>query len=382
MTAQFFYKNAERQTFGPFTVDSLRDKAQSGRLTKNDIVWLGGTNKQYKAADIKGLFDVNSPKAQASASNTNTALPAINVSSSKTKPTSMINPNPNIIEQIQPVANPPQHQFNNLPPQESEVPISTVEVHSDKPIVQENVYACPDCNGRVSIRAKSCPHCGAPLRKYKSESFWASKFSEQHILRWMIAYGIVALLLLIYGVNLKSSWQAAEERTDSASTRKFDLEQELARTYYAEDQLSIKADLIMADIGYANARERERSFEDATFHISITFPTLILLLGNLLLIHFKPKLRFYRSMIFGIAMAGTLVSLIGVVLDTRGFFNFTDPFTAFACMPIMAFLFTTGFGHSHFRSLQWKDLIIGTVTGIITVVAGCALSMFIVGVLN
>ena len=64
MTAQFFYKNAERQTFGPFTVDSLRDEAQSGRLTKNDIVWLGGTNKQYKAADVKGLFKAAQPQTQ------------------------------------------------------------------------------------------------------------------------------------------------------------------------------------------------------------------------------------------------------------------------------------------------------------------------------
>ena len=62
--AQFFYKNAEQQTFGPFTVDRLRDEAQSGRLTKNDIVWRGGTNKQYKAADVKGLFKAAQPQTQ------------------------------------------------------------------------------------------------------------------------------------------------------------------------------------------------------------------------------------------------------------------------------------------------------------------------------
>lgn len=29
--------------------------------------------------------------------------------------------------------------------------------------------ACPDCGGTVSVRADSCPHCGAPLRKPKKQ---------------------------------------------------------------------------------------------------------------------------------------------------------------------------------------------------------------------
>ena len=39
-----------------------------------------------------------------------------------------------------------------------------VATNRKHPTISGNLTPCPDCNGPVSVRAHTCPHCGAPLK--------------------------------------------------------------------------------------------------------------------------------------------------------------------------------------------------------------------------
>tara|TARA_B110000263_G_C15248963_1_gene483112 strand:- start:519 stop:1154 length:636 start_codon:yes stop_codon:yes gene_type:complete len=94
MSVRFYYRPKNgNQTLGPFTVSELRREAASGKLKPDDAVEMEGTNENYKAKLIKGLFDsVDSPQATA------TKPPAINISPARDTtletPTANVSPTP------------------------------------------------------------------------------------------------------------------------------------------------------------------------------------------------------------------------------------------------------------------------------------------------
>jgi hypothetical protein len=57
MNPKFYYRNNQRRTFGPFSVEQLKEGAATGRLDSDDTVWLEGADDTYKAKTVKGLFE-------------------------------------------------------------------------------------------------------------------------------------------------------------------------------------------------------------------------------------------------------------------------------------------------------------------------------------
>jgi len=53
---------------------------------------------------------------------------------------------------------------------------------------------CGECSGEVSTSAKSCPHCGAPKRKFKRASF-----SGERVFKTIGALAIFIVVLVVFG---------------------------------------------------------------------------------------------------------------------------------------------------------------------------------------
>lgn len=80
----------------------------------------------------------------------------------------------------------------------------------------ENLMPCPDCNGKVSINAVSCPHCGAPIstqyansiksKREKTNRVSVNKATSKFLLLSNF-FGIVGCLLgLILVIKFASGW--------------------------------------------------------------------------------------------------------------------------------------------------------------------------------
>ena len=68
--------------------------------------------------------------------------------------------------------------------------------------LNKNLMPCPDCKGRVSIKALSCPHCGAPIsatyvKDFKAKQAKSEREFGNQALSFMIRFASFAVVVLI-----------------------------------------------------------------------------------------------------------------------------------------------------------------------------------------
>lgn len=56
-------------------------------------------------------------------------------------------------------------------------------------VPQPHLHACPDCTKLVSVRAQTCPHCGAVYSSARPSPSWLAPLA--------ILIGIVVLILVL-----------------------------------------------------------------------------------------------------------------------------------------------------------------------------------------
>ena len=84
------------------------------------------------------------------------------------------------------------------------------------------LISCPECKKEISDQATSCPHCGFPIAKPKtdeptlpaqSQQTQTKSSSSKGCLTWIVAGGVVLILLMVIGDISQRSNRSETETT-------------------------------------------------------------------------------------------------------------------------------------------------------------------------